>query len=217
VHINYSIWGWVWASNNDPAQGLHTLKSGPGNGDEYGKKLLKTRSRIISYKFSVRGRRKAPSSGDLPQSPLRFAITYGRSSLRRGGKYIASAATNSPEIRGAGHVWQFGVIPRQFYCCGRTSDFRRYCCRECSFSTESATGLHTGGICRTDDELQRCPAVNAMMHNVQSARSGRSDTRGDSDVVLFHIYAGWFLPRDLVGNNSQKRLSLRWRFNALCW
>jgi len=29
VHVNYSIWGWVGASNNDPAQGLHTLKSGP--------------------------------------------------------------------------------------------------------------------------------------------------------------------------------------------
>jgi len=28
VHVNYSIWGWVGASNNDPAQGLHTLKSG---------------------------------------------------------------------------------------------------------------------------------------------------------------------------------------------
>jgi len=31
VHVNYSIWGWVGASNNDPAQGLHTLKSGPGS------------------------------------------------------------------------------------------------------------------------------------------------------------------------------------------
>jgi len=29
VHVNYSIWRWVGASNNDPAQGLHTLKSGP--------------------------------------------------------------------------------------------------------------------------------------------------------------------------------------------
>ena len=27
MHVNYSIWGWVEASNNDPAQGLHTLKS----------------------------------------------------------------------------------------------------------------------------------------------------------------------------------------------
>jgi len=28
VHVNYSIWGWVGASNNDPAQGFHILKSG---------------------------------------------------------------------------------------------------------------------------------------------------------------------------------------------
>jgi len=31
VHVNYSISGWVGASNNDPAQGLHTIKSGPGH------------------------------------------------------------------------------------------------------------------------------------------------------------------------------------------
>ena len=30
MHANYSIWGWVGASNNDPAQGFNTLKSGPG-------------------------------------------------------------------------------------------------------------------------------------------------------------------------------------------
>ena len=30
MHVNYSIWGWVGASNNDPAQGLHALKSGLG-------------------------------------------------------------------------------------------------------------------------------------------------------------------------------------------
>ena len=31
MHVNYrySILGWVWACNNDPAQGLHTLKSDP--------------------------------------------------------------------------------------------------------------------------------------------------------------------------------------------
>jgi len=29
VHVNYSIWGWVGASTNDPAQGVHALKSGP--------------------------------------------------------------------------------------------------------------------------------------------------------------------------------------------
>jgi len=29
VHVNYSIRGWVGASNNDPAKGLHTLNSGP--------------------------------------------------------------------------------------------------------------------------------------------------------------------------------------------
>ena len=29
MHVNYSIWWWVGASNNDPAQGLHTLKSSP--------------------------------------------------------------------------------------------------------------------------------------------------------------------------------------------
>jgi len=31
VYANYSIWGWVGASNNNngPAQGLHTLKCGP--------------------------------------------------------------------------------------------------------------------------------------------------------------------------------------------
>ena len=29
MHVNYNIWGWVGASNNDSAQGLHTLKSGP--------------------------------------------------------------------------------------------------------------------------------------------------------------------------------------------
>jgi len=28
VHVNYSIWGWVWADNNDPAHVLHILKSG---------------------------------------------------------------------------------------------------------------------------------------------------------------------------------------------
>jgi len=32
VHVNYSIRGWVGASNNDPAQGLHTLKSRPVSG-----------------------------------------------------------------------------------------------------------------------------------------------------------------------------------------
>jgi len=34
VHVNYGIWGWVGASNN-PAQGLHTLKSGPGHPSAY--------------------------------------------------------------------------------------------------------------------------------------------------------------------------------------
>jgi len=29
VHVNYSIWGWVGASNNDPVRGLHTRKSCP--------------------------------------------------------------------------------------------------------------------------------------------------------------------------------------------
>ena len=36
MHVNYSIWGWVGASNNDPAQGLHTLKSGPEHSDAAG-------------------------------------------------------------------------------------------------------------------------------------------------------------------------------------
>ena len=30
MHVNYSIWEWVGASNNDPDQGLHTLKSDCG-------------------------------------------------------------------------------------------------------------------------------------------------------------------------------------------
>ena len=29
MRVNYSIWGWVGASSNDPAQGLLTLPSGP--------------------------------------------------------------------------------------------------------------------------------------------------------------------------------------------
>ena len=29
MHVNYSIWGWVGASNNDPGQGLYTFKSSP--------------------------------------------------------------------------------------------------------------------------------------------------------------------------------------------
>jgi len=29
-------------------------------------------------------------------------------------------------------------------------------------------------------------------------------TQGDNDVILFHVYAGWFFCRHLVGKNSKK-------------